>query len=166
MKCQGNVMEDDDGDALHSRRGRSQWRDSHTQCCFLHICPSAQIFSAIGFQDLTPELQNEVKELQKRMAVELEPMILEQSLTMQKILEASDHKARCLLLKYFMEAEVRRLESKKTLKGIFSAKAGALTSSSALDESNVPKEEMVTDLPAEPKFSPLSTFFDDEDAFQ
>mmetsp|Transcript_18974 Transcript_18974/g.29229 ORF Transcript_18974/g.29229 Transcript_18974/m.29229 type:complete len:408 (+) Transcript_18974:215-1438(+) len=40
--------------------------------------------SAIGFQDLSPALQEEVKELQKRMAVELEPLILESTLTMQK----------------------------------------------------------------------------------
>ena len=119
--------------------------------------------SAIGFQDLSPELQNEVRELQKRMAVELEPLILEQSLTMQKILEANDHKARCRLLKYFITAELRRLESKKTLKGIFSSTAFASTS---LDESKVPKEEMVSDLLSEPTSASASTFFDDEDAFQ
>lgn len=111
---------------------------------------------------MTPELQNEVTELQKRMAVELEPLVLEQSLTMQKILEAEDHKARCRLLKYFMEAETRRLESKKTLKNIFSRTSSATTS----DEPSFPKEEMVSDLPSEPKSSPSSTFFDDEDAFQ
>ena len=97
------------------------------------------------------------------MAVELEPLILEQSLTMQKILEADDHKARCRLLKYFITAELRRLESKKTLKGIFSSPSFAST---ALDESTVPKEEMVRDLLSEPTSTSSSTFFDDEDAFQ
>ena len=131
-----------------------------------HTLPTHSLWavtSAIGFQDLSPELQNEVRELQKRMAVELEPLILEQSLTMQKILEANDHKARCRLLKYFITAELRRLESKKTLKGIFSSTAFASTS---LDESKVPKEEMVSDLLSEPTSASASTFFDDEDAFQ
>lgn len=133
------------------------------------LCPHHD--SAIGFQDLSPELQNEVTELQKRMAVELEPLMLEQSLTMQKILEATDHKARCRLLKHFIVAETRRLESKKTLKGIFSSSTAASSSTgslSTLDESKIPKEEMVADLPplAEPQSSAASTFFDDEDAFQ
>ncbi|KAL3923873.1 MAG: hypothetical protein SGARI_006134, partial [Bacillariaceae sp.] len=61
--------------------------------------------SAIGFGDLSPELQLELQELQKRMAVELQPLVLESSLTMQKILEANDHTARCKLLKHFMAAE-------------------------------------------------------------
>jgi hypothetical protein len=120
--------------------------------------------SAIGFQDLTPELQKEVTELQKRMAIELEPLVLEQSLTMQKILEANDHKARCRLLKYFIISELRRLESKKTLRGIFSASSSA--SLPSMDESKVPKEDRVSGLPSEPKSSAPSTFFDDEDAFQ
>ena len=107
------------------------------------------------------------------MNVELQPLMLESSLTMQKILEAADHQARCKLLKYFMDAETRRLESKKTLKGLFS-------SNTALDESigsssttaDMPAEEMISEsdvppakLPTEPKTGP-STFFDDEDAFQ
>ena len=121
--------------------------------------------SAIGFQDLSPELQNQVVELQKRMAVELQPLVLEQSLTMQKILEAPDHKARCKLLRYFMDAETRRLESKKTLKGIFSATSN---SASLSPTAGIPAEEMITKDPKLPetKQSSPSTFFDDEDAFQ
>ena len=119
--------------------------------------------SAIGFQDLTPELQKEVQELQKRMAVELQPLVLEQSLTMQKILEAQDHKARCRLLKYFMDAETKRLESKKSLKGLFSSSSSTLAPGAA-----IPPEEMITDSSSlsspEPRSS--STFFDEEDAFQ
>lgn len=120
--------------------------------------------SAIGFQDLTPELQAEVQELQKRMSIELEPLMLEASLTMQKILEADDHKARCKLLKFFMDAETKRLESKKSLKGLFSMDSGSTTAT------DIPAEEMISEdskseLPSEPESGP-STFFDDEDAFQ
>lgn len=119
--------------------------------------------SAIGFQDLTPELQKEVKELQKRMAVELQPLVLEQSLTMQKILEAKDHKARCRLLKYFMDAETKRLESKKSLKGLFSSSS----STTLAPGTAIPPEEMITDdAVSSPEARPSATFFDDEDAFQ
>lgn len=77
--------------------------------------------SAIGFNDLSPELQKEVQDLQKRMAVELEPYMIESTLTMQKILEAEDHKARCNLIRYFIDAERKRLEARKVLKGMFNA---------------------------------------------
>lgn len=116
---------------------------------------------------MTPELQNEVKELQKRMSTELLPLTLEQSLTMQKILEAPDHRARCKLLTYFMNAETRRLESKKTLKGLFSTSSTSGTSSTS--DAGMPAEEMIADdtkLPEPKTSSSPSAFFDDEDAFQ
>lgn len=121
--------------------------------------------SAIGFQDLSAELQEEVKELQKRMGVELKPLVLESTLTMQKILEAEDHHARLKLLKFFIEAETNRLSTKKTLQGMFSGK----TSSDA----NIPPEER-TDLPKPPESSSSAAenksssamFFDEDDAFQ
>ena len=128
----------------------------------LAYSPSFNKNSAIGFQDLTPELQKEVKELQKRMAVELQPLVLEQSLTMQKILEAQDHKARCRLLKYFMDAETRRLESKKSIKGLFSSSTTTLAAGTT-----IPPEEMITDdAVSSSETRPSATFFDEEDAFQ
>lgn len=75
--------------------------------------------SAIGYNDLSPALQNEVQELQKRMAVELQPLVLESTLAIQKILEADGHEARCNLLKLFMDAEKKRLEAKKQLQSMF-----------------------------------------------
>ena len=96
------------------------------------------------------------------MAVELKPLVLEQSLTMQKILEAQDHKARCRLLKYFMDAETKRLESKKSLKGLFSSSSATLAPGAA-----IPPEEMITDdVKSSPEARPSATFFDEEDAFQ
>ncbi|OEU20671.1 hypothetical protein FRACYDRAFT_180232, partial [Fragilariopsis cylindrus CCMP1102] len=115
--------------------------------------------SAIGFGDLTEELQQELQELQKRMAIELQPLVLESSLTMQKIIEAEDHKARCKLLKYFMQAEMRRLTTKKTLQGLFSSDSDAV-----LDEEvrNIPSDEMISSTETDEKKS----FFDEPDAFQ
>jgi hypothetical protein len=117
--------------------------------------------SAIGFQDLTPELQKEVQALQKRMTVELQPLVLESSLTMQKILEADDHKARCRLLTYFMDAETRRLVSKKSLKGLF-----ATDSSTEIVAPDIPPEEMLSEDKDDKPESQSSAFFDEPDAFQ
>jgi hypothetical protein len=122
--------------------------------------------SAIGFQDLSSELQEEVKELQKRMGVELKPLVLESTLTMQKILEAKDHHERLQLLKYFIQAETNRLGTKKTLQGMFSGK------STSSDASSIPAEERMDTLksaepPSPPKEDkPSSMFFDEDDAFQ
>jgi len=122
-----------------------------------------EIPSAIGFQDLSPELQAEVQKIQKRMEVELRPLLLESSLTMQKILEADGHKERLDLLKYFMDSETRRLNSKKTLKGIFST----TTTAEPVATSFPPEEILPTDdLKSADEDSSSSTFFDEPDAFQ
>lgn len=118
--------------------------------------------SAIGFQDLSPALQEEVKELQKRMAVELQPLVLESTLTMQKILEAEDHTARCNLLRYFVDAERKRLSTKKSLKGMFSSDEGS-EKEIELDAS-IPAEERISD--DESVMKPRSIFTDEPDAFQ
>jgi len=83
--------------------------------------------SAIGFDDLSPSLQQEVKDLQKRMQQELKPLVLESTLTIQKVLECDDHGERVDLLRYFVDAEKRRLDAKATLKGMFSGSPDAVT---------------------------------------
>ncbi len=113
--------------------------------------------SAIGFGDLTPELQDELQALQKRMAVELQPLVLESSLTMQKIIEAEDHTARCKLLKHFMQAETTRLSTKKSLMGLFSSE------DSTTDE-GIPADEMIKE--EETTETKSSSIFDEPDAFQ
>ena len=90
-----------------------------------------EIPSAIGFTDLSPELQKEVTELQKTMSLELRPLVLESTLTMQKILEAEDHVARVNLLRHFIEAEKQRLNAKKQLKGMFSGGSSGIIEKSA-----------------------------------
>lgn len=114
--------------------------------------------SAIGFQDLSPELQEELAELQKRMTSELKPLLLEQTLSMQKILEANDHDDRVELMRYFVDAERKRLQAKKTLKSMFGGGALAEEDSETIVEK---KEAAQKDEPKQ------QIFFDDgDDAFQ
>jgi Lon protease-like protein len=128
--------------------------------------------SAIGFADLSPALQAEVQELQKRIGVELKPLMIESTLTMQKILEAEDHKARCNLLRHFIDSERKRLSARNLLRGMFSGspigmdekipesiKAETLDALEAL-------ANPVDDNDDESVVKSQSIFTDDEDAFQ
>jgi hypothetical protein len=127
--------------------------------CFLTSYSFFFVSSAIGFQDLSPALREEVKELQKRMSVELQPLVLESTLTMQKILEAKDHKARCRLLQFFIDAERKRLNTKKSLNIVFSTDKSAF-------ESSMPAEENIDDSEKKRMTKPRSIFTDEPDAFQ
>ena len=95
---------------------------------------SLSIYSAIGFEDLSPSLQQEVTELQMAMTKELKPLILESTLTIQKLLEAEGHEDRLGLLNYFMNAEKKRLDAKKTLQGMFTGLSTAVTTESTPDD--------------------------------
>lgn len=101
--------------------------------------PSPFVRSAIGFQDLSPALQQEVQDLQKRMAVELQPLVLESTLTMQKLLETESHEDRCKLLRFFVDAERKRLSTKKSLTGMFAGTTAGLSS--------IPEEERLGKTP-------------------
>lgn len=115
-----------------------------------------QLPSAVGFDDLSEALKQEVQELQKRMSIELKPLVLESTLTMQKVLEGKDHLDRLHLVRHFVESETRRLKMKKTLQGVFSGEA-------VLDEEPiVAKESPATKANTQPS----SYFNDEEDAFQ
>eukprot|EP00980_Cylindrotheca_fusiformis_P001762 scaffold405_cov132-Cylindrotheca_fusiformis.AAC.14 len=86
---------------------------------------------------------------------------------MQKILEANGHEERLKLVKYFMESETRRLESKKTLKGIFSMGSDAKPAPSL--GKSMPTEEMIGSNKESSDSSEdeaNSSFFDEPDAFQ
>jgi len=127
-----------------------------------------EIPSTIGFGDLSPALQEEVQDLQKRMTQELRPLVLESTLTIQKILEAKDHTARLSLLNYFMDAERKRLEAKQLLQGMFTGSSVAAIST----ESEV-KDDTMSTSPADtssPKeggsTAPQQQIIMDEDAFQ
>ena len=116
--------------------------------------------SMISFQDLSPQLQQEVKELQKRMAAELEPLVLESTLTMQKILEADSHSERCKLVKFFIDAERKRLSAKKSLQGMFNSAPTMNTENPGA--SSISEQGQLGDKVS----SPNSIFIDEDDAFQ
>jgi hypothetical protein len=123
--------------------------------------------SAIGFQDLSAELQKEVVDLQKRMAVELQPLVLESTLTMQKILECHDHNARLLLVRHFVEAETKRLKTKKAIQGMFSGKS--ISTRETLENlASFPPEEQISggSSGASESSSVPKSFYSDDDAFQ
>jgi len=136
--------------------------------------------SAIGFDDLSPALQKEVQDLQKRMSVELQPMVLESTLAIQKILEAEDHTARCELLKHFVESEKKRLETKGLLKGMFAPGGGSglTVEDDEIKDAKEEKDKMVADIKASLEEAKKddkggdnvggsgSLIMDDEDAFQ
>ena len=130
---------------------------------FLHHTILLSNESAVGFQDLSSELQKEVLDLQKRMSIELQPLVLESTLTMQKILECPDHRARLELVKSFVEAETKRLNTKKTIKGMFSS-----ISQGNVDQSRFPPEEQISedDEKASKRSETSRPFFSDDDAFQ
>ena len=113
----------------------------------------------VGFQDLTPELKKEVVILQKTLTLELQPLILESTLTMQKTLECDNHTARLQLLRSFVEAETKRLQAKKAFQGMFTDEKNEPTDS-------IPPEEQVSDDDDDEKLRRSSSFFSDEDAFQ
>lgn len=129
--------------------------------------------SAIGFQDLSPELQAELVDLQKRMTAELKPLLLEQTLSMQKILEAADHEERIDLMRYFVDAERKRLAAKKMLKSMFRGEATAVSTEENKKRTTGDRETAAPPTsPSAPTPTPEgdaseSQFFaDDEDAFQ
>jgi hypothetical protein len=110
--------------------------------------------SIVGFQDLPQDLKTEVVKLQKRMASELRPLMLEAQLTMQKMLECENHTERLQLVRSFVESETARLRAKKAFQGMFTG-----------DLTQIPQEEQLDDdvssLPSKRSF-----FVDDDDAFQ
>ena len=118
---------------------------------------------------MTPDLQQEVQDLQKRMAVELKPLVLESTLTIQKILEANGHTDRVQLLRYFIDAERKRLEAKKTLQGMFTGVPSAVTTEPIETKKDERKDEKVEGKMSEGNSgisSRSSLLTDEPDAFQ
>ena len=122
-------------------------------------------------------------DLQKRMAVELQPLVLESTLTMQKILECPDHSARLKLVRHFVQAETKRLSTKKAIQAMFGERsAPGLTTKAAeaslfqtpndsKSSSSVPSEGNVSDAAGDSvrkstDSASSESFFSDDDAFQ
>lgn len=113
-------------------------------------------------------MQNEVQQLQQRMSTELQPLVLESTLTMQKLLEAKDHTERLKLVRYFITAEKKRLNTKRALQGMFSGESAAALEASIPTEEQIPTEDKLPsdDSTTVDKISKSSIFTDDADAFQ
>jgi Lon protease-like protein len=69
-------------------------------------------------ENLSPELQLELKDLQRLITDSSKRTWLDWTLSMQKILEAKNHVERLKLMIYFVEVERKRLERKKTSRDI------------------------------------------------
>jgi len=85
---------------------------------------------------------------------------------MQKILEAADHLERVELVRYFVDAERKRLQAKKTLKSMFGGSPGAVASRES--DGIGGKTTMAPVSPSRAvEEKPKSQFFEDDgDAFQ
>jgi molybdopterin converting factor small subunit len=114
--------------------------------------------SSISFQDLSEELQKEVQNLAKENGDRPRTFDSRIYINNAKILEAEDHEARCVLLRYFIDAERKRLNAKKTLQGMF---ASSTESSSSAVVPNLPSEELM-----ESSVESTSSLYDEPDAFQ
>jgi hypothetical protein len=77
---------------------------------------------------------------------------------MQKILEAENHTKRVELMQYFVDAERKRLQARKTLKSIFSGVSSNISSESEEKSRGQGSNEVES--------QSKSQFFDDADAWQ
>jgi hypothetical protein len=95
--------------------------------------------------------------------------MLEQTLSMQKILEAADHEGRVGLMSYFVEAERKRLQAKKMLKNMFKGSPSTVVASKG---GSGEEPRIAAELPTTPSTKaggeedPKSQFFADDGAFQ
>jgi hypothetical protein len=88
--------------------------------------------------------------------MELKPLALESTLAMQKILEAESHKKRVNIVRYFVDAECKRLQAKTALRGMFSTPTEEEEKEEKIqDTSNLDKQSRGG-----------SVLFDEPDAFQ
>ena len=103
------------------------------------------------------------------MAVELQPLVLESTLTMQKLLETESHEERCNLLRFFVDAERKRLSTKKSLAGMFAGTTAGLSSIPAEERlastSDSSDAKVDTPPPAQPAESSKSILTDEPDAW-
>ena len=112
------------------------------------------------------------------MSIELQPLVLESTLTMQKILECLDHTSRVQLVRHFVEAEKKRLSTKKAIKSMFAGKSSSSVSSAADSKTfktkssddiaapSFPPDEQISDSIGSNSDSASKSFYSDDDAFQ
>mmetsp|Transcript_1533 Transcript_1533/g.2510 ORF Transcript_1533/g.2510 Transcript_1533/m.2510 type:complete len:320 (+) Transcript_1533:2-961(+) len=73
----------------------------------------------ININELPPELQLEVKGLQKRMSEDLAPLQVRDNYDLQLMMESKSHSDRLNLIEGMVAKETKRLETKKSLQSLF-----------------------------------------------
>lgn len=73
----------------------------------------------IDFEELSPELQQELQLVQARATEELGPLALERAIHMQRIVQARTYDERLIILRECVDSERQRLEAKKMLQSAF-----------------------------------------------
>ncbi|KAL7443751.1 hypothetical protein ACHAXM_009034 [Skeletonema potamos] len=73
----------------------------------------------IDFEDLSPELQQELQLVQARATEELGPLAMERAIHMQRLVQARTYNERLNILRECVDSERQRLEAKKMLQSAF-----------------------------------------------
>ena len=123
----------------------------------------------IDFEDLSPELQQELQLVQARAMEELGPLALERAINMQRIVQACEYDERLNILKECVDNERRRLEAKKMLHSALDKSSDGIDDSSPTlisreDARNV--FERLMSPPNEEDRRSAYESFDEDDAFQ
>lgn len=125
----------------------------------------------IDFEELSPELQQELQLVQARAAEELGPLALERAIHMQRIVQARTYDERLIILRECVDSERQRLEAKKMLQSALDmnpADGGEDTSSTLFsrEEARSVFERLMSSTNEQDKGMTFESFDDDDAAFQ
>lgn len=124
---------------------------------------------SIDFEDLSPELQQELQLVQARATEELGPLALERAIHMQRIVQARTYDERLIILRECVDSERQRLEAKKMLQSAFgrnSSDGEDISSTSFSREEARSVFERLMSSTNEHKGMTFESFDDDNAAFQ
>ena len=124
----------------------------------------------IDFEELSPELQQELQFVQARATEELGPLALERAIHMQRIVQARTYDERLIILRECVDSERQRLEAKKMLQSAFdldsvdSGEDATSTLISREEARNVFERLMSSSANEQDKGMTFENFDDDSDA--
>ena len=124
---------------------------------------------SIDFEELSPELQQELQLVQARATEELGPLALERAIHMQRIVQARTYDERLIILRECVDSERQRLEAKKMLQSAFgrnSSDGEDISSTSFSREEARSVFERLMSSTNEHKGMTFESFDDDNAAFQ
>ena len=124
----------------------------------------------IDFEELSPELQQELQLVQARATEELGPLALERAIHMQRIVQARTYDERLVILRECVDSERQRLEAKKLLQSAFGRNldGGEDSSSTSFsrEEARSVFERLMSSTNEQDKGTTFESFDDDNAAFQ